>query len=323
MFPAKVLLATDGSEEAARAARVAVELSKKLDAPLHVVYVESLHDPYPVAQATLSNPENLLPVREITGNKAEERLDIETMKVGSLGEVSGAHARIGRPDAEIVRLADEIGAGLIVVGSRGLGGVRRALLGSTSASVVRHASCPVLVVRDGGHESYLSGRILAAVDGSPEADAAASVAAEISAATGSELHVVFALPTDPVAPFPFTREEWEMQNERARHAARQFVDEKASEFEAAGITLKDAHLALGEPQKEVVKLGEELEAGLIVVGSRGLGGLARALTGSVSEAVVRHAHCPVLVVRGRESALGHGSDESEIGEKSGPMPVGG
>lgn len=323
MFPTRVLLATDGSDEAARAARVAVELSEKLDSPLHVAYVEPLHDPYPTVQATLYNPENLLPVREITTKKAEQGLDVETMKVGSLGKVSGAHARIGRPDAEIVRLADEIGAGLIVIGSRGLGGVRRALIGSTSASVVRHAPCPVLVVRDGGHESHLSGRILAAVDGSGEADAAAFAAAEISTATGSELHVVFALPTDPVAPFPFTREEWQTQNDRARHAARQFVDEKALEFEAAGITLKDAHLVLGEPQKEVVRLGEELEASLIVVGSRGLGGLARALTGSVSEAVVRHAHCPVLVVRERQPARGRGPGESGIGEKSGTVPVGG
>ena len=81
----------------------------------------------------------LLAALGCTTKKAEQNLDVETMKVGSLGKVSGAHARIGRPDAEIVRLADEIGAGLIVIGSRGLGGVRRALIGSTSASVVRHA----------------------------------------------------------------------------------------------------------------------------------------------------------------------------------------
>ncbi|QIN85298.1 universal stress protein [Rubrobacter tropicus] len=167
----------------------------------------------------------------------------------------------------------------------------------------------------------MSGRILAAVDGSGEADAAAGVAAEISAATGSELHVAFALPTDPIAPFPFTREEWAAQNDRARRAARQFVDEKAAELEAAGVTLKDAHLVLGEPQKEIVRLGEELDAGLVVVGSRGLGGLARALTGSVSEAVVRHAHCPVLVVR--ERGRGRGTGGEEVGEKSGTMPVGG
>jgi nucleotide-binding universal stress UspA family protein len=54
---------------------------------------------------------------------------------------------VGRPDAEIVRLAEGIQAGLIVLGSRGLGGVRRALMGSVSDSVVRHAHSPVLVAR--------------------------------------------------------------------------------------------------------------------------------------------------------------------------------
>jgi nucleotide-binding universal stress UspA family protein len=62
-------------------------------------------------------------------------------------EVSGIHAVAGRPDTEIVRVAEEVGAGLIVLGSRGLGGLRRALVGSVSDSVVRHAHCPVLVVR--------------------------------------------------------------------------------------------------------------------------------------------------------------------------------
>ena len=76
-------------------------------------------------------------------------LDEQMRQVGqSGGEVVEVHARIGRPDAEIVGLADELGAGLIVLGSRGLGPLRRALMGSVSDSVVRHAHCPVLVVRE-------------------------------------------------------------------------------------------------------------------------------------------------------------------------------
>jgi nucleotide-binding universal stress UspA family protein len=75
------------------------------------------------------------------------------------------------------------------------------------------------------------------------------------------------------------------------------VDERASRIEDEGVTVKDAHLVFGAPDEEIVKLGEELEAGLIIVGSRGLGGVKRALMGSVSDSVVRHAHGPVLVVR--------------------------
>ncbi len=63
------------------------------------------------------------------------------------GDVAESHFRMGRPDEGIVALGEEVGAGLIVMGSRGLGGVRRALMGSVSDSVVRHAHCPVMIVR--------------------------------------------------------------------------------------------------------------------------------------------------------------------------------
>ncbi|HET7273463.1 MAG TPA: universal stress protein, partial [Rubrobacter sp.] len=62
-------------------------------------------------------------------------------------EVAGIHTRVGFPATEIVEVAEELGAGLIAMGSRGLGGLRRTLMGSVSDSVVRHAHCPVLVVR--------------------------------------------------------------------------------------------------------------------------------------------------------------------------------
>ena len=61
--------------------------------------------------------------------------------------------------------------------------------------------------------------------------------------------------------------------------------------------MAEAHLIRGEPDKEVVHLSEEIGAGLIIMGSRGLGGIRRALMGSVSDSVVRHAHCPVMIVR--------------------------
>jgi nucleotide-binding universal stress UspA family protein len=64
-----------------------------------------------------------------------------------------------------------------------------------------------------------------------------------------------------------------------------------------GGTVKETHLKTGRPDAEIVKLAEEIEAGLIAIGSRGQGGVRRALMGSVSDSVVRHAHCPVLVAR--------------------------
>jgi nucleotide-binding universal stress UspA family protein len=80
--------------------------------------------------------------------RAREMLDAETERVRAAGEtVARAHLRMGKADREVVALAEEVGVGFIVVGSRGRRGVRRALMGSISDSVVRHAYCPDLVVR--------------------------------------------------------------------------------------------------------------------------------------------------------------------------------
>ena len=75
------------------------------------------------------------------------RRQVERIEVASATEAQ-AHLRMGRADEEIVELAQSIDAGLIVMGSRGQGRLRRALVGSVSESVVRHAHCPVTIVRE-------------------------------------------------------------------------------------------------------------------------------------------------------------------------------
>jgi nucleotide-binding universal stress UspA family protein len=151
IFPTKILLATDGSREAQLAFASAADLSEKTGSELHVVYVG--HMPlvsYESPGATTLDPDLLGRMQEDAEEEARTKLDEQAQRVReeSGGEVAEIHARLGRPDAEIVGLADELGAGLIVLGSRGLGPLRRALMGSVSDSVVRHAHCPVLVVRE-------------------------------------------------------------------------------------------------------------------------------------------------------------------------------
>jgi nucleotide-binding universal stress UspA family protein len=152
IFPTKILLAIDGSKEATLAASTAIELAERTDSELHIVYVNS--------KTELSTPPGWkvfdadLPARlkQAAEEEARTKLNEEVQRVREAGgEVTGEHARLGRPDAEIVGLSEELSVGLIVIGSRGLGGVRRALIGSVSDSVVRHAHCPVLVVRNDKH----------------------------------------------------------------------------------------------------------------------------------------------------------------------------
>ena len=79
---------------------------------------------------------------------AKSKLEEQVQKIEQAGgKVAQAHPRVGLPAAKIVALAEDMGAGLIVMGSRGLGGIRHAVMGSVSDSVVRHAHCPVLIVR--------------------------------------------------------------------------------------------------------------------------------------------------------------------------------
>ena len=201
------------------------------------------------------------------------------------------HLRVGRPEKEVVKLAGVLDAGTIVMGSRGLGTAGRMLMGSVSDSVVRHAHCPVMVVR--GEPVVFPTRIVLATDGSREADLAASTAAELAKSTDSELHVVH---VGSVAPTFFAATEEEPA--RMAREARKMLDDQVGSIEATGANVAEAHLRFGGAAEEIVALAEDKGAGLIVMGSRGRGGIRRALMGSVSENVVRHAHCPVLVVRG-------------------------
>jgi nucleotide-binding universal stress UspA family protein len=156
IFPTRILLATDGSEDAAHATEAAIELSKETSSELHVVYVGE--DAYSAVlvypQATDSggieqqDPVFLEELERQFEQMARRVLDAEVEKVRAAGGTVGqAHLRIGEAATEIVDLAEKLSAGLIVVGSRGLSGIRRALIGSVSDSVIRHAHCPVLVVR--------------------------------------------------------------------------------------------------------------------------------------------------------------------------------
>jgi nucleotide-binding universal stress UspA family protein len=138
-------------------------------------------------------------------------------------------------------------------------------------------------------------RILLATDGSPHAQLAAAKAVGLAKNTGARLHVVAVGRTFPAAVYDIYMEA---AREDLRREAQEVLDEQVAKIEEAGGTVAIAHLKMDERRDEaIVHLAEEIGADLIVIGSRGFGGLKRALLGNVADSVVRHAHCPVLVVR--------------------------
>ena len=149
IFPTTILLATDGSKEAQLAASTAADLANSTNSELHLLSVAPGNpDPvYQIHEASLRYETYQQALEGVKG-EAQKVLDEQVRKVQEVGgSVKEAHLRIGeRRDQAIIHVAEEVGAGLIVMGSRGLGGVRRALMGSVSDSVVRHAHCPVMIV---------------------------------------------------------------------------------------------------------------------------------------------------------------------------------
>ena len=136
--------------------------------------------------------------------------------------------------------------------------------------------------------------ILLATDGSWEAELAATTAADLANATNSELHVVHVGEWTPTV-----LAQTEVEPAQLEREAQQLLDEEVRRVEEDGGTVKEAHLRWGRTDEEIVDLAQSLDVGLIVIGSRGRGRIRRALMGSVSDSVVRHAPCPVTIVRQR------------------------
>jgi nucleotide-binding universal stress UspA family protein len=150
MFPTEILLATDGSEDAELALITAVGLARITDSELHVVTV--LPESASVgAYYTAGRLQRIQALQQAARKALEEQLQrIEHLG----GTVARPILKTGREAREIVETAKELGVDLIAVGSRGTGAMKRKPMGSVSDSVVRHAPCPVMVVR--GTETRVS-----------------------------------------------------------------------------------------------------------------------------------------------------------------------
>jgi nucleotide-binding universal stress UspA family protein len=293
VLPEKFLLATDGSDDAALAARAAADITEGFGSELHVVHVL---EPYPRFAYPGVTSEVYSYVLEEEEEEGRELLIEQAKRIRDGGmKVTESHLRRGPIVDEILDLAEEIGAGLVVLGGRGLGSVKRLALGSVSEGVVHHAACPVLVVR-GGERAWPPARVLIADDGSE----AAGSAGELGAALGKVfLARGLLLRARPRFRYEISREGRVSQLDEFYEALRKDEKElkkRAGKLEDVLGSRPEVEVVEGDAAAAVVREAERTgEATLVAVGSRGLGPVKRLRLGSVSTKVVRAAPGPVLV----------------------------
>lgn len=136
--------------------------------------------------------------------------------------------------------------------------------------------------------------ILFAADGSRESDLALQYCLDLLGHTAADMHVVH---VGLLSSWTNPRTLGPGQITRLRAEADAVLQQQVAKFTAAGVTPTATHLRMGRATDEILRLRDEIEADLIVLGSRGLNAFSRVLLGSDAEGVVRHAPCPVLVVR--------------------------
>jgi nucleotide-binding universal stress UspA family protein len=305
-----ILIGYDGSDEAENAIRCAGDLLGPR--PVVVAYVwDSL------AELLLHTD-----IDHLTGSmkEAAEELDAEGAREAEriagrgaeLAEAAGFDAAAvvarGRPKAwpTLLELADRHDAAAVVVGARGLGRVKSALLGSVSSGLLDHAHLPVLIV-PALEEAHAPGPVVIGYDGSVHADAAVEAAGRLLNVREAILQTVWApyQAVPPVglagAPVAVETKAAEEIDRGVREGAQRTAERGARTAAAQGLEVQaEAVQAVGSAWRTLLQTAHEHRAAAVVVGSRGTSAFGAALLGSVSRALVHHAPAPVLVVRPRE-----------------------
>ena len=301
-FPTRVLLATDGSEDAAAATWAAAHIARRSGAELHLVHVSEFVAPREFVGVALRLKSPFVSAER--GRQLLEEQEAIVREAG--GAVAVSHLKTGPPVEGILKVCYEVGADLVVVGSRGLGGVKRLLLGSVSEGLVHHARCPVLVMRPGGEEAWPPGRIVVADDGSEFAEQAGRLAAAIGSLFGARLTLAQVYPRF----LESTRHSETPEGDLVRDAlgrVTERMEQRAARLEPILGSRPTVDLLADEGSEDIDGIAMTLldtaaeaasetgELAMISIGSRGLGTSRRLLIGSVSTKVVRAAAGPVLV----------------------------
>lgn len=289
----RVLIATDGSDDARKAVRWVRDLPLPPESVIRVLSVVTF------PRSALDLPT----VRDFNQRLLEigRRVAADAATVlAARGATAEVRTREGDPREAIVQEAAAWPADLVVVGARGLGAVGRFLMGSVSTAVVHGVSCPTAVVR--GAATPLR-RVVVACDGSPDAMAALEFVGTLP--LGPEVTVrllaVMAPPAMPIAALELLGVPWPPPLADAIEEEKTRLDEMLAHGEGRLGRVKtiERSVVAGHPAVEVLAAAEEPAVDLLVVGARGLGAIGRLVLGSVSERVLQHAPCPLLIVKGK------------------------
>ena len=287
----RVLLASDGSDEARRATRWLRDLQLPSDTKRCVLTVATLTRPPRDGQSLKQLRQDVLAAAHRAGASTATILRprwSETEVIVVLGD----------PTVEIVHIAEQTPVDMIVLGTRGLTRRERWFVGSTSLTVARYAPCPVMVVR--GRTGRVR-RVLVAVDGSETARAALRFVRIVHRPDDAHVGLLHVLPA-PRASGGRRRRRPAANREPGpdpRPADADAVLADAASVLGETVRPVERLVSEGDPAREIVRIAEDRDVDLVVVGARGLRTLERLLLGSVSEAVLHHAARPVLIVRAR------------------------
>lgn len=296
----RILVPLDFSPASMQALDYAVSVAKQFRAAIHLLHVH----PPDEASSVPGAGHLLLQSAEAIERLNEELTGIHQKRVEPFCP-QNCHIRGGRPYQQIISLAREIDADLIVLSTRGHSGLRHLLLGSTAERVVRGAPCPVLVARKrkqtskAANKTFTIRTILVPVDFSECSLAGVEYAAFLARTFHATLRLLHAI--YPYADYAFVDRVGVRLSpliEAVQETARQEMETLKQVNFLRGVSLQ-TEICPGRPIDEICGAANQSNADLIVTSTHGRTGFKRAMIGSVAEHVVRYAECPVLVVPSR------------------------
>lgn len=282
-----IVVGVDGSQSAMRAAHWAAREAQERNAPLLLLHAQLIpRVPHAFQGVVAPNYRNgmLASGYELLGAAWQTCLE-------AAPDVRYAtQLKVASPAATLIGASHR--ARMVVLGSRGLGGISGLLLGSVAAAVATQAECPVVVVR--GVDERESGRpVVVGVDGSSVSEAAVAFAFDAAAHRDVPLIAVHARPSVASGGWPAPIDSDDLDTE-----ANLLLSEQLAGWREKYADVEIRHrVATGRPAPELVGLSGAAQ--LVVVGSHGRGSLAALGLGSVSHALLNHSRCPVAVARAR------------------------